>query len=107
MKPTKPKATKKGQEAPKEPPMTRSSLKSRESELAAHMKLIIMLCVVAGLVAVGVAFHKKQEEKPLGYEYFKKRGYDKIPELEPAAPEPKDEIEDAKIKAQRNIFLQD
>ena len=98
----------KGKKEPAPTPRpTRSSLKSKEGELVSRMKLIIMLCIVGGLVAVGAVFHKKQEEKPLGYEYFKKRGYDKIKDLEPPAPPPKDDIEDAKIKAERNIFLQD
>lgn len=75
-------------------------------------KLMVLLAVVGAAVAGGAYFHKKQNEKPLGYEYFKKRGYDKINTLESEPKEPpksplEEDLEDAKAKAQRNIFLQD
>jgi len=75
-------------------------------------KLVMLLTLVGVAVAGGAYYHKKQNEQPLGYEYFKKRGYDKIKTLGPPPEEPpksslEEELEDAKVKAQRNIFLQD
>jgi len=76
------------------------------SDTGLILKLVVMLVVVTTVVILGAYFHEQQNAEPLGYEYFKKRGYDKIPELEPN-PEPVNEQEEARIKAQRNIFLQD
>ncbi len=71
------------------------------------VKLVVLLVVVVIAVSIGAYFHEKQSAEPLGYEYFKKRGYDKIKTLEPDPVETPEEEQDAKIKAQRNIFLQD
>lgn len=86
--------------------------KKRKGDSGLIFKLVMLLLVVGVAVAAGAYFHKKQNEQPLGYEYFKKRGYDKIKTLGPPPKEPpktslEEDLEDAKVKAQRNIFLQD
>lgn len=77
--------------------------KRSDSESKAVVKLIVMLAIVGVAVTAGAIYHQKQSQEPLGYEYFKKRGYDKINTLDSETPPE----EDAKTKAQRNIFLQD
>lgn len=86
--------------------------KKRKGDSGLIFKLVMLLTVVGIAVGAGAYFHKKQNEQPLGYEYFKKRGYDKIKTLGPPPEEPpksslEEDLEDAKVKAQRNIFLQD
>ena len=97
----KPKKPKEEASLPDPEPVTK---KKRKGDSGLIFKLVMLLTVVGIAVGVGAYFHKKQNEQPLGYEYFKTLG---PPPKEPPKTSLEEDLEDAKVKAQRNIFLQD